>query len=683
MVTIRSWVWLALACLVLIGVVDATLLQLGLTFFSGGYNGEYIRGPTEVGAFLFASSLLDLWLILGIWTLVLPVAVRLRVGRLRTVAALLLLTLAVPWTIDYVRFHLHHILGSVAGLGLLWALSGQDTASTVAEATANFPVLFMPAILVGVALALVTTLAPRGGSLPTMPLRRMGGALALLTAFGLTMLGSGWVSSPIQYGLHWKPSGIVLTRIGGWITDVDRDGFGPFSSLRDPAPFDGSIHPFALDLPGNGLDENGLAGDHPIGFEPLPGVRVDNSTTPRQPHVLLILLESYRADLIEREYRGQPVNPFLSRLAREGASSRHAYVHSPGTAASRAQLFSGHVPRTPGSRTIIDDFQDRGYFVAWFSGQNDAYGNSVDLMGGERADLYYDARQDVSRRASRSSSPVGLQVSWKLLNQYVLEFLASYDSDQPLFLFVNVVDTHFPYHHDELDLILDVEPIARDAIRVERAEDVWATYLNTAANVDRAVEELVHAWWERLGRDGLLLVTADHGQSLYDDQRFLGHGRSLRREQTQVPFILWGGGGDWPEPLGLADVRHLLQRDLPGGRARFVPEPDRQLLQYMARIDEPRLLGLRSLDQTVIYDLANDQLEFLGPEDRRIELAPEEQDALFESLIRNWEALRLRRSGITSGEPARGPTGSETADVSSSGREPKRRALDQERHTEP
>jgi hypothetical protein len=649
MVTIRSWAWLALTCLVLIGLVDSTLLQLGLTYFSGGYNGEYIRGPAELGGFLLASSLIDLWLILGIWVVVLPVAARLHVGRLRTGAIVLLLTLGIPWTVDYVRFQLHHILGSVTGLGLLWGLSGQDAASTVAEATAHFPTLFLPAVLAGLAFALIFMVVPRGGALPPLPLRRMGLAVALLMGLGLAMLATA--SSRIQYGLHWKPSGIVLTRIGRWLTDLDRDGFSPFSRLHDPAPFDASIHPFALDLPGNGLDENGLAGDHPVGFEPLPGARVEAFQDTRRPHVLLILLESYRADLVDRQFRGRPVNPFLSRLAREGASSSHAYVHSPGTVASRAQLFSGHLSRTPGGRTMIDDFRDRGYFVAWFSGQNDAYGNSVELVGGERADLYYDARQDVSQRASRSSSPVGLQISWKLLNRRVLDFLASYAADRPLFLYVNVVDTHFPYHHDDLDRILDVEPIDRGAIGVDRAEDVRATYLNTAANVDRAVEELVHAWWEHLGRDGVLLITADHGQSLYDDQQFLGHGRSLRKEQTQVPFILWGGGGVWPEPLGLTDVRPLLQRDLPAGSARFVPEPGRQILQYMARIDAPRLLGLRSLEQTVIYDLESDDVQFLGPEDEPIELSNEQEDALFESLIRNWEAVRLRDEGITREAP--------------------------------
>src|SRR5205085_9352877 len=44
-------------------------------------------------------------------------------------------------------------------------------------------------------------------------------------------------------------------------TDVDRDGYSLFSFPIDRQPFDGSRHPYALDLPGDGMDQDGLAGD--------------------------------------------------------------------------------------------------------------------------------------------------------------------------------------------------------------------------------------------------------------------------------------------------------------------------------------------------------------------------------------------------------------------------------------
>jgi len=51
----------------------------------------------------------------------------------------------------------------------------------------------------------------------------------------------------------------------------------------------------------------------------------------------------------------------------------------------------------------------------------------------------------------------------------------------------------------------------------------------------------------------------------------LGHGQTLDVEMTRVPFILWGVGGDWPEPIGPTDLRALLLEKprpaAPAGRA--------------------------------------------------------------------------------------------------------------------
>jgi hypothetical protein len=639
-------------CLLVVGALEVGLLELGHSYFSGGFNGVYVRDLPLVAGFLLASVAQDAWLILALWGLLVPLSARLRLSALQTFGLAGLFTPAVPLFIDFFRYQLHHVLGDLSGLGTLWELAGSDLPSAVVEAVTYVPPLSIPALCLSVALLAVLAATPclerrvcaESFAAPGGP--SLWGGTLLLGLLGLLVLKApGTSAARVQFGLERKPSGIVLTRLGEWITDWDRDGFGLFSKLPDPDPFDSSVYPWALDLPGNGIDENGMGGDHPVGFQPLGATQAASPPISSGRDVLLIFLESFRADLLERRFEGREVTPFLNRLAREGAHTERAYVHTPSTVASRAQLFSGRLVARAGESTLIDDFKASGYFVAHFSGQNDAYGNSEALLGVERADLFYDARQDQERRTSRSNSPVGLQVSWKVLLGRVLSFLGSEDPEQPLFLYVNVVDTHFPYHHREIDRILDIEPLAQGQICADRAERVWETYFNAAANVDRAVQELVTTWWSRRGRDGVILVTADHGQSLYDDEGFLGHGRSLRSSQTRVPFILWGLGGEWPEPLGLADVRSLLARHLSSREgeasppARFVPEPGRFLFMYGPRIDGPRRLGLRSLQRTLLYDLENDRLQSLGAEEEPVDLAPELQRSMFESLIWNWEAL--------------------------------------------
>lgn len=652
----RPWLLLLAFCLLVVGLVEAALLQLGFSYFSGGFNGVYIREAGPVAGFLLASVAQDAWLILGLWALLVPLCTRLRLGVVQTLGLAGLLALAVPLLVDFVRYELHHVLGNLGGFSTLWELSGPDIPSAVAEAAAHVTPLSIPALGLAIALLAVLAAAPllerrvRVESFASPTTASLWGGFLLLGLFGLLVLRiPGSSAERVQYGLERKPSGIVLVALGNWITDWDRDGFGLLSELRDPDSFDSSVYPWALDVPGNGIDENGMGGDHPAGFQPLGPIRMQPPRIASHRDVLLIFLESFRADLLEKRFQGREVTPFLNRLAREGAHTEHAYVHTPATVASRAQLFSGRLVTGPGQSTLIDDFKSQDYFVAHFSGQHDDYGNSEALLGVERADLFYDARQDRERRTSRSTSPVGLQISWKVLIERVRGFLGSHDPEQPLFLYVNIVDTHFPYHHREIDRIFDIEPLAQAEIRADRAEQVWETYLNTAANVDRAIQELVTTWWSRRGRDGVIVVTADHGQSLFDEEGYLGHGRSLRQSQTRVPFIVWGLGGEWPEPIGLADVRGLLSRHLSSPEAsppaRFLPDPERFLLGVLPRLDRPRLLGLRSLERTLLYGLEDGRLQLLDAEEEPLDATPALQRAMFESLIWNWEALRLSDGG--------------------------------------
>lgn len=665
----RPWLALLLGTLLVVGAVEAVLLELGATYFSSGYNGVYVDGAALLGGFALASCIVDLWLLTGVWGVLLLLARRLGLSRLQTFCAAGVTSLALPLTLDFLRYRLHYVLGDLTGIRLLWELSGENSFEVAAQVAYYLPRIGPPVLAAGALLALLLIAAPslerrlalsREAVRPP-PVRAIAALFVLSGVLGalLLVLPSPFLER-IQAGLERKPSALLLSELGGWITDPDRDGFHVFSKLGDPAPFDAAINPWAIDLPDNGIDENGMAGDHPSGFEPQEPLPAPEARPGPTPHVLLIFLESFRGDLLGRQLQGRPVTPFLDWLAREGASSNRTYVHTPSTVASRSQLYSGRLVPSLGETTLIDDFESRGYTTAHFSGQNELFGRSVELLGVERADRFYDARQDKQLRTSRSTSPVGLEISWKTLSRRVLEFLDQHDPEQPLFLYVNFVDTHFPYHHDEIDLLFDIDPIARHAIRADRVDQLWDTYLNTAANVDHAIEELVRAWWEHLGeRPNLILVTADHGQSLYDDEGFLGHGRSLHAVQTRVPFVLWGIGGDWPEPLGLSDVRHLLLQNLatrragaPLPRARFVPDPRRSLLQYAARIDEPRLIGLRSLARTVIYDFERNRQQVLGPDEKPVALRPAEQEALFRHLVWTWEGVRLHnQAALDPSEP--------------------------------
>ena len=457
----------------------------------------------------------------------------------------------------------------------------------------------------------------------------LGGALLLTAA------SERW--PVLAYGLDRKPSGMALRTLVQQTTDWDRDGFGWLSRPADPAALDGSIHPFAAEIPGNGIDENGAGGDRPRDWAARSEPPPPEVESPAKPSFLLIFLESFRGDLIGRKLGSHEVTPTLARLAERGSASQQAFAHSPSTWISRAQLFQGRVRPVAGATTLIDDFKRRGYRVAYVSGQDDTHGGE-DLIGFDRADFFADARSNAERKTSRTALTVSLQVSWRVVLEQVGAYLeATRDDRRPVFLYVNLVDTHFPYHHPELEPLLGVDPVERPEIRAWNAARVFETYLQAAANVDRAIGELLALWSKHVG-DTAILVTADHGQAFYEDG-MLGHGQSLADEQSRIPLIVTGLRGDWREPLGLADLRGLVLAGLVGGDggAHFAPDPERRLFQFTGSLARPREIALRSSRELTVVDLSTGRALFAGADGVTAPLSAEDQRA--REVVWSWERL--------------------------------------------
>ena len=174
-------------------------------------------------------------------------------------------------------------------------------------------------------------------------------------------------------------------------TDFDNDGYGAFDLPPDSMPFDGNIHPHALDIPDDGIDQDQILGDFTT--ETLPrdfknridsqGLPIDQSYIDRR-NVIIVLMESVRHDMLDANVDGKPVMPELRQFIQKGAIRVDGAFATRGfTQNSVTQTFCGSF-FDPGS-SLVDDFKSLGYHTAVFNGENMLDENFDETCGWNRS----------------------------------------------------------------------------------------------------------------------------------------------------------------------------------------------------------------------------------------------------------------------------------------------------------
>ncbi|HEV2818272.1 MAG TPA: sulfatase-like hydrolase/transferase [Allosphingosinicella sp.] len=370
-------------------------------------------------------------------------------------------------------------------------------------------------------------------------------------------------------------------------SDFDRDGWSFFSFPIDRQPFDPGRHPYALDIPGDGIDQDGVGGD--FAFAGSAATAPPPVIAGARRHVVLIVLESTRADAIGRRVDGRELTPTLNALAARGSAARAAYSHVGFTTQSLQSLFTGELAPVDDRQSLVRDFLANGYEVGVFSGQAEDFGGTANLVGLRRGSIYVDGNTLIEERAFSFAAEGSVAVDGRILLREFDRRLGRREAwARPHFLYFNLQSAHFPYYEPMMDRVLPGEPIPRGQIGPANRDWTARTYWNAVAYNDRLIGALL-ARLRRLGvlDDTLVVVTADHGESLFDDG-FLGHGHMLNEQQTRIPFILNEPGIAIPPVIGLADMRGLILR---AAGASAPPAPRPAVFQYLGSLDRPGAIG--------------------------------------------------------------------------------------------
>jgi len=316
------------------------------------------------------------------------------------------------------------------------------------------------------------------------------------------------------------------------------------------------------------------------------------SAAPGAPNVLLIVIDTQRADHLSGYGYGRATSPRMDQLAREGALFEQPFAASSWTLPSHASLLTGrptfehNAERNPMDgryRTIAEELRDRGYRTAAISANSFFFCRRVGMgRGFIRFEDYFHSMADMAARtlygrkfAQFVMRPLGYEdvPARKLASDVTDATLrwAARDPARPFFAMLNYFDVHDPFlpprpwrtrfsKQANPGGILNTFLIRYDVkMTPEELQGEIDAYDGAIAYVDEMIGRLVDGL-EKYGQlaNTLVIITSDHGEMLGEHGLFL-HRNGLHREVIRVPLILrWPGrvpaGARIPTPVTNAAV---------------------------------------------------------------------------------------------------------------------------------
>lgn len=289
----------------------------------------------------------------------------------------------------------------------------------------------------------------------------------------------------------------------------------------------------------------------------------------RTYNVIVLLIESLRADQLLTSGGEREVMPNVERLAREGLTFRNHYTQASHSDYADLAPLSSHYPlRSPSYHIyprdpsyprvlIYDVLKQLGYRTAIFSSQNEHWGgmlNYLDTGNWDRilhAETYqgptYVPRVETEAlyRFFRGQKRAG-KIDDRFTVGEAIQWIGN-ESSQPFFIYMNLQNSHLPYEvpadfPPRFGTGTVTFPIRLGSFPPDSTDAVKDLYANALAYVDAQLGRLIGFLEERglLDRT-IIVITGDTGQAFFE-HGFAGHASELYNEVMRVPLVIHGPG---------------------------------------------------------------------------------------------------------------------------------------------